>query len=104
MGPGTTAPPLATALIVVIVFRLMDSLGGAVGALLNKSSIPLWIKYDIISFKSKNGAKVAKLEKHFDILRTTLITTLKSIRENTIQQAAILIKKNFNPYQALALN
>jgi len=53
----------------VIVVSLINSRGGAVCKLLNKrSSIPFWKKYEIIVlFNSKNGMKLAKLAKDFDI-------------------------------------
>jgi len=72
-------------------------------------------KYDIVvSFNSKNGTKVAKPARDFDIPRTTLTTNLKnkdkiishilqSICENTLQQVVIMIKNMFNPCQVLGL-
>jgi len=66
--------------IVVELVSLINSLGGAQRKLSNKrSSILLWKKYDIVvSLNSKNGTKVAKLPRDFDVPRKTLAKVLKN--------------------------
>jgi len=56
---------------------LINSISGALAQIVEqKSSIPFWKKFDmIVLFNSKNGTKVAKLAKYFDV-PTTMLTTV----------------------------
>ena len=94
--------------IVATVVSLVNSFVGAMRKLLNEvNSIPLRKMYDIVvSLSSKVGMKVQNLwdisifqERrwlHFQKIKTKWFLSFycQSIRENTIQQAAILIKEN----------